>query len=309
MGQSFYTVDVFTDRLFSGAQIAVFPEAESLSEQSMQVIAEELNLSETVFILPSRSNAEDFYLRIFSPREELHFAGHPVLAAAKVLHHLDKLPNREGLGECIFGMTSRPVSVRVKPNADTQLIQFAVEVAPIIERFVPEDTELAALLSLPPQALDVKSYSPRLVACDQPYLIVPVRHQELLNTARFDGAAWSQSSAPSTLAQEILLFTPKTGHAQANFAARLMGPLIGQSEDPPIGSALPAFAAYLADHRDLPAGTHTFCIVRGQAPKRESVILVELDKKVGKTLQVRLGGAAVLASQGELYFPSQATAA
>ncbi len=275
----------------------------------MQVIAEELNLTETVFILPSRNHSEDFYLRIFSPREELQFAGHPVLAAAKVLHHLDKLPSQGSTKECVFGMASRPVSVRVKTQNDDQLIQFAVEVAPIVERFVPEEQELAALLSVPTKALDVKGYSAQLVACDQPYLIIPIRHQDLLKAAKFDEAAWSQSAAPSTLAQEILLFTPKTGHAQANFAARLMGPLIAQNDDPPIGSALPAFAAYLADHRDLPAGTHTFCIVRGQAPKRESVIQVELDKKAGRTLQVRLGGAAVLASQGQLYFPTQATAA
>ena len=85
MKYNYYIADVFTKQIFSGAQIAVFPNAEGLSQQQMQLVARELNLSETVFVFHPDKQTTNRVMRIFSPLSEIDFAGHPIIATAFVL--------------------------------------------------------------------------------------------------------------------------------------------------------------------------------------------------------------------------------
>ena len=171
----------------------------------------------------------------------------------------------------------------------------------LIDRFTPLDGELADFLSITPAELDHKKYSTRLVSCGFPYLIVPVWNYESVRNARFNLAAWSQSAAPQTAAQEILLFSPKTPFQDANFNARLLGPNIGLREDPPVGTAMPAFASYLCSFDFTQQGTHTFAVDRGDEERRRSVINIEMDNKPGTELALRIGGEAVIVAQGQMY--------
>ena len=139
------------------------------------------------------------------------------------------------------------------------------------------------------------------MSCGFPYLIVPVWNYESVRKARFNFTAWSQSVAPQTAAQEILLFAPKSPFPDADFNARLLGPRIGLFDDPPIGSAMPAFCAYLCSFDHTRKGTHTFAVNRGGANSRRSVINLEMDNKQEARLTVRIGGEAVLAGKGEIY--------
>jgi trans-2,3-dihydro-3-hydroxyanthranilate isomerase len=85
MGQKFYQVDVFTDSMFGGNPLAVFPEPADLEEAAHLQIAREMNLSETTFIYPPQNPLADFRIRIFTPGKEIPFAGHPTLGTAHVL--------------------------------------------------------------------------------------------------------------------------------------------------------------------------------------------------------------------------------
>ncbi|WLT37740.1 PhzF family phenazine biosynthesis isomerase [Synechocystis sp. B12] len=85
MRYAFYTLDVFTDQLFGGNPLAVFPDAEGLTDGQMQKIAAEINYSETVFVLPPVTETGNFRLRIFTPKRELDFAGHPTIGTAYLL--------------------------------------------------------------------------------------------------------------------------------------------------------------------------------------------------------------------------------
>ncbi|MGR9014198.1 MAG: PhzF family phenazine biosynthesis protein [Gammaproteobacteria bacterium] len=304
MKYNYYIADVFTKQIFSGAQIAVFPNAEGLSQQQMQLVARELNLSETVFVFHPDKQTTSRVMRIFSPLSEIDFAGHPIIATAFVLAHCGDIQLTEAITPMVFEQNTGPVNINITAeNGQPSFVQFTRKVTSIIDRFTPSDEELASFLSIRQSELDHKKYATRLVSCGVPYLIVPVWRYESVRAAKFNYAAWSQSTAPQTAAQEILLFSPKTPFADADFNARLLGPRIGMHEDPPVGSAMPAFASYLCSFEFMQKGTYTFTVDRGDDVNRRSVLNLEMDHKGSDTLTIRVGGAAVMVAEGVMNIP------
>ena len=305
MHYNYYIADVFTRQIFNGAQIAVFPTADGLSDEQMRLLARELNLTETVFVFHPLSESTARKLRIFSPLGELDFAGHPIIAAAFVLGSCGDITLTAAITPVVFEQNVGPIAVNITASQGKPVfVQFSRKVSAIVDRFAPTDEELAGFLSLLPSELDHKKYSPRLVSCGVPYLIVPVWSYESVRKAKFNYSAWSQSSAPQTAAQEILLFAPKTPFADADFNARLLGSRIGIHEDPPIGSAMPAFASYLCSFEHTRKGTHTFAVDRGDAYSRRSVLNLEMDHKGLEQLTLRVGGTAVMFAQGTVFLPN-----
>ena len=300
MDLKLYTADVFTAQPFGGAQIAVFPQADGLDAAVMQRIAAELNLPNSVF-LAAAGDPRQYRMRTFTPREEIDFAGQAILAAAHILATAGLAPDD---GKLDLLHSFGPVPVRLgAAQGRTGFVQFSRTVFPVVDRFVPTADELAGILSLERPALGERDLQPLLVACERPYLILPVRSLDALTAARFDAAAWAASHAPSMLAQELLLFCRQTESPQANFHARLIGPDSGPREDPPIGAALPAFAAYLAAQPNLRAGTHTFVVERGFDSTRKSLLQAEFDKREGGGLALRVGGEVVSVIAGTLSVP------
>jgi len=304
MKYNYYIADVFTKQIFSGAQIAVFPNAEGLNKEQMQLVARELNLSETVFVFHPDKQTTSRVMRIFSPLSEIDFAGHPIIATAFVLAHCGDIQLTDAITPMVFEQNTGPVNVNITAeNGRPSFVQFTRKVTSIIDRFTPSDEELASFLSIQQSELDHKKYATRLVSCGVPYLIVPVWRYESVRAAKFNYAAWSQSTAPQTAAQEILLFAPKTPYADADFNARLLGPRIGMHEDPPVGSAMPAFASYLCSFEFMQKGTYTFAVDRGDERNRRSVLNLEMDNKGSDTLTIRVGGAAVMVAEGVMNIP------
>ncbi|MEE9344201.1 MAG: PhzF family phenazine biosynthesis protein [Methylococcales bacterium] len=304
MNYQYYIADVFTDRVFQGAQIAVFPHAQGLNKDTMQSITKEMNLSETVFIFKSAEAENHYQIRTFSPQIELDFSGHPLIAAAWVLASIGDLKLKGEHTPLIFEQSTGPVECYVTVDGDQPtLIQFTMPVNSSIDRFVPTDKELTDILSLDVSELENKKLNPLLVSCGKNYLIIPIRTYSSVRKARFNFKAWSSSSAPSTLAKKLLLVTPTQGADKSNFHARIVGPDIGQTEDPPIGSAMPAFAAYLCEHQHIKTGTHIFTIDRGTESTRRSQLNIEMDNKPDR-LVLRVGGPAVLVSEGLMTIPN-----
>jgi PhzF family phenazine biosynthesis protein len=302
MTYQYYIADVFTNELFSGAQIAVLPRADGLSNEQMGLIAREFNLTETVFVLHPQEEPQKRIMRIFTPQGEISFAGHPVIATAHVLAYCGDIDLNEPVTQLLLEQVSGPVEVNISvTNGKPGLIQFSRKVASVIDRFAPSDEELASFLSLQTGDLDHKKYSPRLVSCGFPYLIVPVWSYDSVRKARFNYSTWSQSIAPQTAAQEILLFAPKTPYPDADFNLRLLGPNIGVHEDPPVGSAIPAFASYLCSFDFTRKGTYTFAVDRGDENNRRSVLNIEMDNKGEELLPLRVGGEAVVFSEGSIF--------
>ena len=304
MKYDYYIADVFTTQLFNGAQIAVFPNADGLSDTTMKLLAKEMNLSETVFVFHTEQSDNKRLMRVFSPKKELDFAGHPIIATAYILGCCGDIPLTKAVTDIVLEQNVGPIDVSITAvDGKPTFVQFARKVVSIIDRFAPTDEELASFLSIKQSELDHKKYSPRLVSCGFPYLIVPVWNYETVRQAKFNSAAWSQSIAPQTAAQEILLFAPKTPFVDSDFNARLLGPHIGLYDDPPIGSAMPAFASYLCSFPHTQKGTHAFAVDRGDADSRRSVINLEMDNKGHEQLALRVGGGAVLFAQGTIDLP------
>ena len=302
MSYQYFITDVFTRKVFNGAQIAVFPNAEGLSDEQMASVAKELNLSETVFVTHPQESSNHRRMRIFSPLGEIDYAGHPIIATAYVLGHCGDLELSEAITQVTLEQNTGPIEVNISAkDGAPSFVQFNSMVSSVVDRFVPPDEELAAALSINISELDHKKYSPRLVSCGVPYLIVPVWDYNSVRKARFDFAAWNESTAPQTAAQEILLFSPKTPMTDSDFNLRLLGPKIGPHDDPPVGSAIPAFASYLCSFTITAEGTHTFAVDRGDASNRRSVLNIEMDNKGGGQLPLRVGGEAVIFSEGSVF--------
>jgi trans-2,3-dihydro-3-hydroxyanthranilate isomerase len=302
MKHQYYIADVFTRDVYNGAQIAVFPNADGLDDRTMQKIANELNLWETVFVFHPGGDLRK--LRMFSPKTEVDFAGHPIIAAAYVLGLCGDIRLDDPVTPVVFEQNAGQIEVNITAeNGKPVFVQFTNKVSSIIDRFAPSDEELAAVLSIQQADLDHIKYSARLVACGMPYLIVPVWKYETVRKARFNYAAWSRSAAPQTAAQEILLFAPKTPYPDSDFNLRLLGPHIGHDDDPPVGAAVPAFASYLCSFDHTRKGTHTFAVDRGDADSRRSLINIEMDHKGKAQLTLRVGGSAVIFAQGSVFLP------
>lgn len=297
----FHTADVFTNRPFGGAQVAVFPAADGLETQQMQQIAAEFNLTETIFVFSAKT-PQQRRVRIFTPRREIDFAGQTILAAGHVLGATGAIPLQEGDTRLDLLHNFGPVEVHLSVDqGQADFVQFTYTVHPVVDRFVPPDEELAAILSLDRRAIGADKFRPLLVSCDHPYLIVPIRSLADLQQAEFNRAHWAESHAPAMLAQQMLLFCRQTQNSEATFHARLVGPQISHQDDPPIGAALPAFAAYLAEQPNLRQGTYIFAVERGFDATRKSLLHVEMDKRPGAGLKLRVGGNVVSVTSGTLH--------
>ncbi len=301
MQYKYYITDVFTNKPFDGAQIAVFPNADGLDQASMQLLARELNLSETAFVFSSTNGTGKRRVRIFTPSTEIDFAGHPIIAIGHVLASIGDIKLEQKHTPLLIEQNSGVIEANVtQEEGKPSLVQFSLETNPTIDRFVPVDKDIAAVVSLSESDIDNSQFQSRLVFTDQSYLIVPIKSYTAVRNAKFNFSTWSQSIAPTCMAKEILLFSKQTDVEHSNFHARLTGPDIGIHDDPPIGSSMPAFTSYLCDHDHISEGTHTFVIDRGSAKIRKSVLNIEMDKKKNESLKIRVGGPAVIVGEGTM---------
>lgn len=302
MGYKYYIADVFTNQVFNGAQVAVFPTADGLSEQTMANIGREMSLSETVFLFRQEAAENTWTMRVFSPYAEIDYTGHPVIAAAYILAKSGALNLTETNTSLFFEQNIGTVNANISSeNSRPTLIQYTRQVTPVVDFYAPTDHEVAEILSLSEHDIDSKKFNTRLVSCGFPYLIVPVFKYESVRKAQFNLAVWSQSSAPQTAAQEILLVSPKTPNKDSDFAVRLFGPNIDIHQDPPVGSTMGALASYLCSFDAMREGTYTYAVERGDKNIRRSVLNLELDHKGEDTLTIRVAGEAVMVADGNMF--------
>jgi PhzF family phenazine biosynthesis protein len=302
--QHYHIVDVFTDELFNGAQIAVFPNADGLDKATMQLLARELNLSETVFVTKSKDKDITRRLSVFSPTEEIDFAGPPIIASAHVLASIGDIKLKEKYTDIIMEENIGPIEVNILQNdGKPKLIQFELKSQPTVDHYVPMEDQLASMLSLDESDIEKIKFQTMLVSDNKPYLIIPLRSFDAVRKAKFNYAAWSQSVAPVCMAKDMLLFSKQSDIQSSNFHARLVGPDIGVNEDPPIASTMPAFTGYLCEDENLAKGRHTFVIDRGTTATRKSVLSIEMDNSETKENTIRVGGPAVMVGEGTINIP------
>ncbi len=302
MNIDYYTAEAFTEHPFHGAQIAVVPKSGDLSSRQMQCIAAEINLSETVFVDEKENNA--FSLRVFSPLKEVEFAGHPMIATGHVLASLGLIDLSESPKRVTFIQKTGSVEILVhgSPNKP-KLIQFSLSVDAKIDHMVPAPQEIADSLGIDQSDILSDSIQPLLVTREQTYLIVPLKTFTAVRKAEFNQRVWNHSSASSLMISQILLFSEGTEEPQHDYHGRLLGPDFGIHEDPPIGSSIPAFTAYLANYPEYRKTPCQFSIERGTLDTRQSILNVEMQSPTEKGLPIKVGGPAISISKASMLVP------
>ena len=297
----FYTLDVFTDHLFGGNALAVILDSRGVPEESMQKIAREFNLSETVFVLPARGADAVRRLRIFTPERELPFAGHPTIGTAHLLWELGVAPAaKDGVVEFVLEEEVGLVPIRiVSRNEDLPFVRLTTAQLPEEGPPAPGREVLAAALGLGPQDLASGEDRPEAYSCGVPYLFVPLRSREALRRATPDLARWRTTLDPYW-APQVYLFCREPERPGSQLRARMFAPTLGVFEDPATGSAVASLAGYLAARMPDRDGTHQWIVEQGFEMGRPSILTLELEMRSGILDAVRVGGTAVRVSEGDL---------
>lgn len=293
MRYRFLTCDVFTTRRFGGNQLAVLPDAGGLDTAAMQRLAAEFNYSETTFVLPPSDPANLARVRIFTPRSEMPFAGHPTVGTALALAWLGRTPPG---GEFVFEENAGPVPIRIATDGEGLLAaEFTAPAAPSHSPAI-EPTAVAHALGLAVDQIVAGAGLPCAASCGTPFLLVELASREALTRA----ALGSNSSLPAVAAEGLFLFTRDGADAEADLRARMYAPAHGIPEDPATGSAAAALAGFLGERPGLADGWHAWKIAQGVEMGRPSLIRARVLRQGGKVAEVRIAGTAVPVAEGTI---------
>lgn len=301
----FYQADVFTGQPFGGNPVAVFPDAEGLTDDQLQRIAREMNLSETVFVFPPTDPAAAARLRIFTPTQEIPFAGHPVLGTFYVLAQLGKISTQEPVThvtqECNIGLF--PVELHAEQGRVVRVIMSQPKPEFLDSIDAVDDVYLiGGALSLPKHVIADTKWPLQVVSTGLPVLIVPVRTLTAVRSINPD------ASAIITVCERfgvngIMVFTTVTVESFASVHARMFAPKIGILEDPATGSAGGALGAYLVQNGVVEVGPTTDILIeQGYEIDRPSRILVQVESDDDVIQEVKVGGHCVMVVEGVLRF-------
>ena len=291
MEHRFYTLDVFTNNRFEGNPLAVFTDGDGLSDDQMLAIAREMNLSETVFVQKPTDEEALARLRIFTTKEELKLAGHPVIGTWFLLAELGVVPAQDG-GVHILQETGAgilPVEIRFKDGRPQRVTMTQKEA--IFKPAKLNKKKLAAALGLSPKDFDPK-LQPEFVSTGIFNLMVPLRNRAALGKISMKMTELRHLQGKSaTMAYCFAL--------GGNGKAFTRGMLPWESyEDAATGSAAGSLGAYLVRNGKLAPG-HTLSILQGVEMGRPSHIEVQVSQS-GKKLVPRVSGAAVKIFEGTI---------
>ncbi len=299
----FVQVDVFTEQIFGGNPLAVFPDASGLQDAEMQAIAKEMNLSETTFVLPPTDPTCAARVRIFTPARELAFAGHPTIGTAFVLASSGRLPTGSTDLALEEGVGSVPVRLEGDPAAPA-FLWMRHPPATFGSQLLERDALAHALRLSPADLLDD---APIVVgSTGSPFLYVPLRNREAVDCAELDVPALLAIFADEA-AVGVFIFAPDGVDASSNqwVYSRMFAPhTSGIPEDPATGSASGPLGAYLVRYGLVPSSDHAR-IVSEQGTKmgRQSFVHIRVRRGGTPTEEIEVGGSVVPVLEGELRLP------
>ena len=307
----FIQLDVFTDKAFTGNPLAVFPEADEITDDQMMQIAREMNLSETVFVLTPNGNDDRVVrkLRIFTPTREIPFAGHPIVGTWNGLAREGVVPLPEGGNgwQHIYhevGIGVLPVAIEFKDGQPVQVEMTQGQFHILNEMDdAHEQAELARALGLAREDLD-ETLPIQVISTGLTCLAVPVRSLADLRDIKVNSSLLADiySRRDGTGCLAFTRETVEVGTARAH--ARFFAPADNISEDPATGSACGALGGYLIHHGGLNVdpqdGRYMFVIEQGDFIHRPSRVSLNVKGSKGNVEEVRVAGPSVLVAKGEV---------
>jgi trans-2,3-dihydro-3-hydroxyanthranilate isomerase len=285
---TFYIVDVFAEKKYTGNQLAVFRRAEVLSSDEMQHIAREINFSETTFILSEEQRNGGFEVRIFTPKEEVPFAGHPTLGTA----HIIRNEILQGKAEKVF-LNLKVGQIPVTFSQDGYCWMKQIEPT-FGQQHKPET--IAAILGLDVAEIDAR-YPIEEVSTGLPFFIVPLKSISALKYSKIDKEKYFDL-IKDTWAKGILLFCPETHEPQNDISVRVFADYYGIPEDPATGSGNGCLAGYLVKHRYFVQKIINIRSEQGYEIGRPSLLLLKAERG-DANINISVGGKTIIVAQGE----------
>lgn len=291
---TYYTLDVFTDTPFGGNPLAVFTDVGDLSDQQMQQIAAELNLSETVFIR-EHSGSQRWAIRIFMPKREIPFAGHPTVGTALLIKALGWLGEGAGSSSLVLDEVAGavPVVFSAHPKGHA-LARFSTPVLPSIISSELSLLDVAGLLQLAPEQIKCVPY---IADCGAPFQFVELTDIEAVIQATPDLSLW-QTLLGQGHVQDVCIYS--FSQHTSDIRMRMFAPLAGIAEDPATGSAAAALVGSLA-LRNQQSVNQGWVIEQGAEMGRPSLLGTFVKANNTGVVAVEVFGSAVLISKGVFY--------
>src|SRR5438874_9578826 len=295
MKYTFHIVDVFSSAPFGGNQLAVLPDAAGISTEGMQKIAREFNFGETAFVLP-KNDPNTYRVRIFTPRAELDFAGHPSVGTACALVMKQHVPLsdpvrlilEENVGPVIVDVAQRNGAVH-----GTLTLSGTIE-APT---GAPSPTDLAAVLSVEPAEVSQSFFA----GVGVPMCFAQLNSNEAVDRATINRAAWTATLSRAW--SPHLFFFAGNLRDGGKLYARMWAPALGVEEDNATGSACAALVGAMALQHDFGGTVYRLSIQQGVLMGRRSEMEAQARKSGGLVTSVSVGGATAYIASGEIEVP------
>lgn len=290
MPYRFFLADVFTEQAFAGNQLAVFPDARGIADRAMQAIAREFNFPETTFVLPAQDARHACRVRIFTPKAEIPFAGHPTVGTAAVMTRLGAIKPPKAILEEGVG----PVPVEIELRGERVHARLVVERDVEVPAVSPAKEHAAAVLSLPAAAV-VDTW---FASGGLRFAFIRLADRGAVDRAILDRSAWSSHFARAWAAS-LYLFT-----GEREIYSRMFAPGLGVDEDPATGSAAVALAGVLASREGESEGDFAYPIEQGVAMGRPSRLEASAEKRGGRVVRIKVGGATCIVGEGAMEIPA-----
>lgn len=297
----FHTVNVFTDKKFSGNPLAIVSNADDLTTQQMQLIAREFNLPETIFIQKPDSQENTAKVRIFFPTDEIPFAGHPTIGCA--IHLAEQ--KFEGLKdfetEIRLEEVAGLVPVTVSRNAGSIHAQFTAPVVPCPSGSDnPTNNECAHALGLKEEEVGLDRHENSTHSGGPTFLFVPLANRAALkNASAVEPVCTKLTKASGATGLYCYHFDPIRNEVDA----RMFAPAAGIPEDPATGSATALLASQLNQAGCLNDGLNSFKLRQGYDMGRQSDLSLEVDVANKQIKAVRVAGSSVFVGKGHISIP------
>jgi len=292
--------DVFTDRMFEGNPLAVFPDARGLSTEQMQTLTREINYSESTFVLPAETPGTDLRMRIFTPGAELPMAGHPTIGTTFALAHLGVIP--AGKDRWVFGLGIGPTPVEL--TWEESALGFAwMDQRPPEYRQPVSRADVIRATGIDPSAIDATGLPVEEVSCGAAFTVVPVQTRAAVDAAEPDlGVMRRLKSAFPGDHVGVFVFTTDGADAGVTVYSRMFAPGSGIAEDPATGGASGPLGCYLVRHGLVPrAQVRDMVSLQGVKMGRPSRIHIRItEDAAGAITRVQVGGKAVRVGEGKI---------
>ena len=292
----YYICDVFTQQKFSGNQLAVITDAEGLSDHDMQNIAREFNFSESTFVFPSeKENTRK--VRIFTPRSEVPFAGHPNIGTAFILAETGIFGDFAQSIDVVFEEKAGNVPIKINKDHCGYIWCELSAPAPLSLGKVATVDLASEVLSIEAGDINVTTHYPQVASVGLPFLFVELQSLEALSQAQIDLTKLQrllQEGFPSYIhinCRDVKDF---------DIRCRMFAPLDGVPEDPATGSANAALIALLSHCDQRSDLEDKWKISQGSEIGRPSVLHGRAQKIGGTVTEVNLGGYSVMVCKGTI---------